>query len=127
MQTEKTADGTLDTWSVEEVAKAFDKGEIALIDVRTTPEYMVEHIEGALLLPMPFLIPAKLPSQVGKQLVFYCGSGKRSERVARTCLAAGLGHVAHMAGGFGAWKAAGQPYMATDMATGAPKMVPGTA
>jgi rhodanese-related sulfurtransferase len=45
----------------------------------------------------------------------------RSERVARIALEAGLGPIAHMEGGFGAWKAAGKPYMGTDMATGAPQ------
>lgn len=123
METEKTANGTLETWSVDEVARAFAANEIALIDVRSAPEYMIEHVEGALLMPMPFLIPEKLPSQEGRPLVFYCGSGKRSERVARRCLEAGMGHVRHMAGGFAAWKQAGNPYLATDMATGEPKRV----
>ena len=121
MQTEDTADGTLEHWSVEEVAEAFEANRIALIDVRTTPEYMFEHVDGALLMPMAFLRASKLPSQSGKRLVFYCGSGARSERVARRALEAGIGPVAHMSGGFAAWKQAQQPYMGTDMTTGAPK------
>ncbi len=123
MKTEKVDGGTLETWNVEEVASAYDKGEIAIIDVRTTPEYMFEHIEGALLLPMAFLKADKLPSQQGKRLVFHCGSGARSGKVARACLAAGLGEVAHMEGGFGAWKQAGKPYVGTDPTTGGPRRV----
>lgn len=124
MQTQETDDGTLETWSVEEVRKAFDAGEIALVDVRTPQEYMFEHIEGALLLPMAFFIPEKLPGQDGKRIVFHCGSGARSDKVARKALAAGFRPVAHMEGGFGAWKKAGYPHIATDMSTGGPKRAP---
>jgi rhodanese-related sulfurtransferase len=128
MEREETETGVLETWTVEEVAAAYDKGEIALIDVRTPQEYMFEHIEGALLLPMPFVNSEKLPSQEGKRLVIYCGSGMRSERVARQCLSKGVQPVTHMKGGFGAWKQAGMPYIGTDMATGAPKRIePGKA
>lgn len=123
MKTETIDGGTLETWSVAEVADAYDQGQISLIDVRTPQEYMFEHIEGALLLPMPFFRADKLPSQKDKRLVFYCGSGARSGKVARNCLASGMKTVTHMEGGFGAWKKAGRPHIGTDMATGAPKRV----
>ena len=123
MQTERTDDGTLETWTVDEVAEALDAGRIAVIDVRTPQEYMLEHIEGAMLLPLPFFRADVLPSQEGKRLVFHCGSGARSEKVARQCLAAGITPVAHLGGGFGAWKKAGKPHIGTDLATGAPKRV----
>lgn len=121
MDTETTDTGTLETWTAEEVARAFEAGEIALIDVRTPQEYLMERIPGALNFPMQDFSAAALPCQVEKRLVFHCGSGKRSEKVAREVLSAGHGKVAHMGGGFGAWKAAKLPYVATDMATGAPK------
>ncbi|WP_116133048.1 rhodanese-like domain-containing protein [Tropicimonas sp. IMCC34043] len=127
MEIEKTEHGDLETWSVAEVAAAFRKGEIALIDVRTIQEYAFEHIRGALLLPLPFFEPERLPSQEGKRIVFHCGSGVRSERAARIALAGGVSPVAHMGGGFGAWKAAGEAYMGTDMATGNSVRIPGKA
>ena len=123
MEREETENGVLETWTVEEVAAAYEKGEIALIDVRTPQEYMFEHIEGALLLPMPFVQADRLPSQQGKRLVIYCGSSMRSGKVARGCLAKGVQPVTHMQGGFAAWKQAGLPYIGTDMATGAPQRV----
>lgn len=125
MEIEKTPFGDLETWSVEEVATAFRAGKVAIIDVRTIQEYAFEHIRGALLLPMHFFEPDRLPDQVQKRIVFHCGSGIRSERVARAALAAGFAPVAHMAGGFNAWKQAGESFMGTDMATGAPVRVPG--
>lgn len=121
MKTEDADGGTLETWTVEEAADAFDSDRIAIIDVRSPQEYMFEHIEGALLMPMAFFRADKLPSQNGKRLVFHCGSGARSEKVARECLKAGLGPVAHIGGGFDAWKKAGQPYVGTDMGSGAPR------
>ena len=125
MKSESIEGGTLETWSVEEVFDAYNKREIALIDVRTPQEYMFEHIEGALLLPMPFFAPDKLPSEEGKRLVFYCGSSARSRKVATQYLASGAKRATHMDGGFGAWKQAGKPHIGTDMATGAPKRLGG--
>lgn len=121
MKTENTPAGTLETWTPQEVAEAYAKGEIVLIDVRTTPEYMFEHVEGALLSPMAFFNPKNLPEQSGKPVVFYCGSGARSGRVAGMTLESGFDKVAHMEGGFGAWKQAGLPFIGTNMATGAPQ------
>ncbi len=76
-----------------------------LIDVRTPQEYMFEHIEGALLMPMAFFDAKKLPGQSDKRIVLHCGSGVRSEKMAKTAIEAGFDRIAHLDGGFGAWKA----------------------
>ena len=123
MKTETIGSAEFQTWTVEDVAEAWAKNEIVVIDVRTPQEYMFEHIEGALLLPMPFFNPHKLPGQKDKQIVFHCGSGVRSEKVSRAAIEAGIDKIAHMEGGFGAWKQAGKPYIGTNMATGAPVRV----
>ena len=123
MKSEQVGDSTLETWTVDEVADAFDKNEIVLIDVRTPQEYMFEHIEGALLMPLAFFKAGKLPGQTEKRIVFHCGSGARSEKVARAAIDAGIARIAHMEGGFGAWKGAKKPYIGTNMATGAPHLV----
>ena len=120
MKTENVGDAVLETWTVEEVAQAFDRDEIVLIDVRTVQEYSFEHIVGALLMPMAFFRPDALPTQEGKRIVLQCGSGARSCKVAEIALAAGLSPLAHMKGGFRAWKQAGLPYTGTEMATGVP-------
>jgi rhodanese-related sulfurtransferase len=121
MKTEETAQGALETWTVAEVAAALKADEIAMIDVRTPAEYMFEHIQGALLAPMSFIIPERLPLDGDKPVVLYCGSAKRSEKVARLILETGVtDRIAHMQGGFAAWKEAGQPYRGTDMSSGAP-------
>ena len=122
----ETVDGaTLETWTPAEVAAALRAGEIVLIDVRTPQEFMFEHVEGALLSPMAFFDPKTLPGQSDKRILLHCGSGVRSERMARTALAAGFDRIAHMEGGFGAWKSAGLPYIGTEMASGAPRRMGG--
>lgn len=124
MKTDTTDHGILDSWTVDEVARALADDSVVLIDVRTPPEYMLEQIEGALLVPMAFIVPERLPLGGDKAVVLYCGSSKRSEAVARQILAAGVtDRIAHMDGGFAAWKEAGQRYRGTDMSTGAPSMV----
>ncbi|MEZ5933081.1 MAG: rhodanese-like domain-containing protein [Alphaproteobacteria bacterium] len=111
----------LENWSAERVYEALSNNKIVLIDVRTPQEYMFEHVEGALLAPMAFFKAASLPAQDKKRIVLHCGSGARSEKVGKQCLAQGLVQMAHLEGGFAAWKQAGLPYIGTDMMTGAPK------
>ena len=46
----------LENWAPTRVKSALDDGKIVLIDVRTPQEYMIEHVEGALLMPMAFFM-----------------------------------------------------------------------
>lgn len=127
METETTNQGTLETWTPQEVQDALDRNEIVLIDVRTPQEYGFERIEGALLAPMQAFDPDHMPGQSDKRIVFHCGSGVRSEKVARLCLEQGFDRVAHLEGGFGAWKKMGMTYIGTDVGSGAPKSMQKTA
>ncbi len=110
--------GILETLTASEVQEKLNRNEIVLIDVRTPNEYAFESIRGALLFPLANFDPAKLPNQEGKPIVFHCGSGIRSRKVAERCIAAGIMKVSHMDGGFGQWKASQLPFIAVDPATG---------
>ncbi|WP_422370461.1 rhodanese-like domain-containing protein [Hoeflea sp.] len=123
MKTESTENGTLEHWTPQEVAEAFARNKIVLIDVRTPQEYSFERIDGALLAPMQAFDPRHMPGQDTKRIVLHCGSGVRSRKVAEMCQKAGFDPIAHMEGGFGAWKEAGLAYTGTDMTTGAPKQM----
>ena len=125
--TNETSDtGKLEQWTAEQVYKAFKDRKIVLIDVRTPQEFAFEHIEGALLAPLATFKPENLPTQDGKRIVFHCGSGMRSSKVAAACEAAGMTPIAHLEGGFAAWKKAALPYVTTDPATGSLSHVEGT-
>ena len=123
MQTEDVNGKTFERWSVDEVAAALEAKEIVLIDVRMPQEYGFERIEGAMNFPMAFFDPKLLPEDGAKRVVLHCGGGLRSERVAKIALEAGRDRVAHLEGGFGAWKEAKKPYFGTDFMTGNPKRV----
>jgi rhodanese-related sulfurtransferase len=45
----------------------------------------------------------------GKQMVLFCAAGWRSALATKTLQDMGLERVAHIDGGFGAWKASGAP------------------
>jgi rhodanese-related sulfurtransferase len=115
------ADAKVENWTAEQVQEAFDRNEIVLIDVRTPQEYLLEHIEGVMLVPMAEFVASSMPTQTDKRIVLHCGSGIRSARVAEMCLSAGMDRIAHMEGGFAAWKAKKLPYIGLDFSTGAPK------
>jgi rhodanese-related sulfurtransferase len=102
-----------------DVATLLAENKIVLIDVREPQEYLAERIPGALLFPLSTFDPAHLPeASADRPLVFHCAAGGRSGRAAQACLAAGLPHGRHLAGGIGAWKAAKLPYLKIDPASG---------
>jgi rhodanese-related sulfurtransferase len=115
---EQIGEATFENLTPDEVRARLDQNEIVLIDVRTPQEYAFEHIPGAMLFPMATFDAHKLPQQDDKPIVFHCGSGKRSTQVAKQCAEVGIRRLAHMEGGFGAWKKAEHPYISIDPATG---------
>ena len=90
-----------------EVAARMKIGGVELIDVREPGEYEAERIQGALLFPLSSFDPHALPKNV--DIIYQCGTGKRSGIAAAKAQAAGLHHSTHLAGGIQAWKAAGLP------------------
>jgi rhodanese-related sulfurtransferase len=100
------------------VHKLMREHSIVLIDVREPQEYVAERIHGALLFPLSTFDPKALPSPAGCEIVFHCGTGKRSAMAAAKCQTAGIAHTAHMAGGIQAWKTAGYPTITLDPASG---------
>ncbi|HVZ02394.1 MAG TPA: rhodanese-like domain-containing protein [Dongiaceae bacterium] len=105
--------------SPQQVAARLKIGGVELIDVREPAEYAAERIHGAMLFPLSTFDPHALPKNV--DIIFQCGTGKRSAMAAAKAQAAGLAHSAHLAGGIQAWKAAGLPTIAIDPATGKPR------
>lgn len=99
----------VDPVDVRQIHDWLEGNEILLVDVRETSEYEVEHISGALLLPMSSFDPETFPQVPGKKVVLHCAVGKRSEAAGRMLLKEGHAGVAHMVGGLEAWKAAGFP------------------
>ena len=96
---------------------------VQIIDLRDRRELEREgRIIGAFNCPrgmLEFWIDPKSPYHkavfaVDKQFIFYCASGWRSALATKTAADMGLENVAHIGGGFTAWKEAGLP---TEMVT----------
>jgi len=99
--------------------EALKSNKAILIDVREPREYASERIHGALLFPLSTFDPAALPVDKTREVIFHCGSGKRSADAVARCQAAGVPIDAHVRGGLLAWKQAGLATIAIDPATGA--------
>ena len=90
-----------------EVARLLQDRQILLVDVREPHEYAAERIPGAVLCPLSTFDAHSLPTESAVPVVFQCGTGKRSAMAARARLSGGAPTAAHLAGGIGAWNAAG--------------------
>ena len=90
-------------------------GKAVFVDVREPGEWEKGRVPGAVHVPRGLLefaadpaVPTHKPEfHQGKPLILYCGSGGRSALAARTLKEMGFEDVAHMTGGFGAWKDGG--------------------
>lgn len=101
---------------VRELATAIESGAV-VIDVREPFEYASGHVPGAVLMPM-HLVPlkiAELPAE--RDLHVICASGNRSWQVCHFLGQHGI-PAKNVAGGTGAWRAAGMA-----LETGAPNAV----
>lgn len=108
----------LEDLTPQQVKAGLDAHGILLVDVREPGEFEAERIHGALLFPLSSFDPAALPDSGDRRIVLQCGSGKRSAMAAERCQKAGVHVTAHLAGGIGAWKAAGLPTVTIDPETG---------
>ena len=99
------------------IARAGDP-DVVLVDLRDFRELEREgRVPGAFHCPrgmLEFWIDPDSPYakpifQEDKTFVFFCAAGWRSALSAATAQRMGLGPVAHVDGGFAAWKAAGGP------------------
>ena len=107
--------------SADAALTAQQAGEALIVDVREPAEFAVERIAGALNLPLSTFDPASLLAVVDPaRVIFQCGSGMRSMKAVVACRLSGLPADRHLAGGIGAWKAAGLPVIRIDPATGQP-------
>lgn len=90
-----------------EKAKALKK--LKLIDIRGADEYAREHIAGAVNLPLSALEGSQLEQDRGKDIVFYCSSGNRTQVNCDQLAGIASGKAQILDGGIIAWKAAGFP------------------
>ncbi len=112
------ANAEIETVSAADAIKLKDDPNILLVDIRDIRELDRDgRVPGALHAPrgmLEFWVDPATPYHrevfaSGKKFVFFCAAGGRSALAAHTLQQMGLEPVAHVGGGFAAWKAAGGP------------------
>jgi len=114
----EAAEREIETVPIEEALKLHGRDDTVFVDIRDPRELDREgRIPGAFHATrgmLEFWIDpdspyAKPVFQEDKRFVFFCAGGARSALATQTAQRMGLKPVAHIRGGFGAWKAAGAP------------------
>jgi rhodanese-related sulfurtransferase len=112
------ANAEIETVTVNDALKLKDDPGVTFVDIRDIRELDRDgRIPGAFHAPrgmLEFWVDPESPYYKeifgsGKKFVFFCAGGMRSALAAQQLQRMGLEPVCHMAGGFGAWKAAGGP------------------
>ncbi len=112
------AEREVETLPVEVAISLVGRDDTVLVDIRDIRELQREgRVPGAFHCPRGMLEFWLDPESSyhkpvfaqDKTFVFFCGGGLRSALAAQTAQRMGLKPVAHIGGGFGAWKKAGGP------------------
>jgi rhodanese-related sulfurtransferase len=93
--------------SVADYKKEMQDSNVLIVDVRTPQEYGNGHIEGAInvnVLDTNFPAEVKAKVEMGKQVMIYCRSGKRSARASRIMKDLGYPVIYDLKGGYLAWE-----------------------
>ena len=110
------AEREVETLAIEDALKLHGRDDTVLVDIRDIRELQRDgKVPGAFHCPrgmLEFWIDPESPYakpvfQENKKFVFQCASGWRSALAAKTAQDMGLKPVAHMGGGFAAWRDAG--------------------
>jgi rhodanese-related sulfurtransferase len=114
----EAAERVIETLPVEDAIRLYGDGGVVLVDIRDVRELQRDgRVPGAFHCPrgmLEFWIDPESPYHKpvfaqDKRFVFFCAGGLRSALAAETAQRMGLKPVAHIRGGFGAWKRAGGP------------------
>ncbi len=106
------------TYSVEEAKAKLEDPKVQFVDVRDVRELERDGIiPGAFSAPrgmIEFWVDPDSPYfkpvfGEDKEFIFFCAAGWRSALTTKTVQDMGLEKVAHIEGGFGAWKKSGAP------------------
>ena len=107
------------TYSVEQVRARLADSSVQIVDIRDPRELEREGtVPGALLAPrgmLEFWVDPESPyfkpvfADESKEFILFCGAGWRSALATKTLQDMGMTNVAHIDGGYTAWKKAHAP------------------
>ena len=112
------------TYSVDQVRERLNDSKVQIVDIRDPRELEKEGtLPGALLAPrgmLEFWVDPASPyfkpvfSDESKEFILFCGAGWRSALATKTLRDMGMTNVAHIDGGFTAWKKADAPMVSLE-------------
>ena len=112
------------TYSVDQVRGRLTDPKVQIVDIRDPRELEKEGtLPGALLAPrgmLEFWVDPASPyfkpifADESKEFVLFCGAGWRSALATKTLRDMGMTNVAHIDGGFTAWKKADAPMVSLE-------------
>ncbi len=117
------AEREIESLSVEEAIALHGRDDVLLVDIRDPRELSRDgKVPGAFHCTrgmLEFWIDPESPYHKpqfaeDRKFVFFCAGGMRSALAAQTAHRMGLRPVAHIRGGFGAWKKSGGPVEASE-------------
>lgn len=123
------AKARVENLTVDQVAEELDRGDVVLIDLREQNERELHGvIPGAIHAPRGMLefwadptIPLhRAEFDPNRRTIVHCAAGGRSALAANALKEMGYGNVAHLEGGFEAWKAAGRLVLSAEESPEAP-------
>lgn len=112
------------TYSVDQVRDRLNDPKVQIVDIRDPRELEKEGtLPGALLAPRgmlefwvdpasPYFKPVFVDES--KEFILFCGAGWRSALATKTLRDMGMTNVAHIDGGFTAWKKADAPMVSLE-------------
>ncbi|WP_439573896.1 rhodanese-like domain-containing protein [Phreatobacter sp.] len=112
------ANSVIETLTIEQAKALHGRDDVVFVDIRDPRELERDgKVPGAVHCTrgmLEFWIDPESPYakpvfQEDKKFVFFCAGGMRSALAAHTAHIMGLKPVAHVEGGFGAWKKTGGP------------------
>lgn len=121
------ANAAIETLTLDDALALHGQQDVVFVDLRDPRELEREgRVPGAFHCPrgmLEFWVDPESPYakeifQADKRFVFFCAGGWRSALAAKTAADMGLRPVAHIAGGFSAWKAANGPVERPERAVG---------
>ena len=124
------AEREIETLTVEQAIEWHGRDDVVFVDIRDVRELQREgRLPGAFHCPrglLEFWIDPQSPYHKpvfaqDKRFVFFCAGGLRSALAAQTAQRMGMKPVAHIEGGFDAWRKAGGPVEAPAAAPGGKK------
>ena len=102
--------GAAGTVTTLQATQLINRQDALVLDVRDAAAYAGGHILGARNLPVARIDEkADLGKRKDRPLIVYCDSGARASKAAAALRQQGYTQVVNLAGGLGAWQAAGLP------------------